>query len=248
MPVRSTGAVPATAANAVLERLNTDGFVMVEAITDEDDIAMIRQQMDEAIALKKGEKEHWVRDLGDTKIITAKADILEIIHLSRLMPALTQSRFYANAKRVSQQMLGPKAEYLFDHCIIKPGLSMTETAWHQDDAYTGRFFSRTGDARVHWWLPLQPVDLDNSCMQFVPGSHRWPLLPHRLRSPTAHAKQVDLPAGATPTACPLPLGNATIHTTKTLHYTGPNHSTAPRYAWVLQFGIRYRVPRIKRFF
>ena len=57
--------------------------------------------------------------------------------------------------------------------------------------------------------------------------------------------QTDLPPGAEPIACPLPLGSATIHTERTLHYTGPNHSSAARYAWVVQFGIKRLIPKIR---
>jgi hypothetical protein len=36
-------------------------------------------------------------------------------------------------------------------------------------------------------------------------------------------------------ACPLPLGGATIHLPRTLHYTGPNMTDRPRLAWGIEF-------------
>jgi hypothetical protein len=38
-------------------------------------------------------------------------------------------------------------------------------------------------------------------------------------------------------ACELPAGGATIHSSKTLHYTGPNVSAGPRRAYILGFGV-----------
>ena len=164
---------------------------------------------------------------------------LDISFVSQLMPTLLQSRFFQHAFELSRQVLGPRTQYLFDHCIAKQPFSQTVTAWHQDDAYSGRI-SFTGE-RMHWWLPLQAVDERNSCMQFVPGSHHR-LLPHRRRSPQAFAKETDLPANAHVVTCPLPVGGATIHTSRTLHFTGPNHTDATRFAWIVQFGVKRRFP------
>ena len=217
-------------------RLDRDGFAALEQITDAEDVEFILGQFKTMIAQRGEINPEWVFDLGDNKKVSEDTKILEINHATTISPALRQSRFFHRAWEVSRGVLGPGTDLLFDHVIIKPAFSQTVTAWHQDNAYSRRI-TFTG-RRLHWWLPLQAVSLENSCMQFVAGSHRGRLLPHRLRSPQAHARYTDLPAGAVPTVCPLPVGGATIHLAKTLHFTGPNDSPAPRIAWVVQFGIK----------
>jgi ectoine hydroxylase-related dioxygenase (phytanoyl-CoA dioxygenase family) len=42
------------------------------------------------------------------------------------------------------------------------------------------------------------------------------------------------------TACELPAGGATVHDSRTLHYTGPNRTDRPRRAYILIFGNQPR--------
>ena len=77
-------------------------------------------------------------------------------------------------------------------------------------------------------------------MQFVPGTHRQEVLPHHPigNDPRIIGLEVDEPqklaAGAV--ACPIPAGGATVHHSRMLHYTSPNHSDGPRRAYILTFG------------
>jgi hypothetical protein len=228
----------------ISQALARDGFVALDQVTDAADLAFIRAQIDQMIRQKKGDDQEWLHDLGAVGQVSATTQALDISHASRLMPSLLDSKFYQRAFEISRSVLGPGTTFLFDHCISKAPLSQTVTAWHQDDAYSGRI-SFTG-GRMHWWLALQDVDIENSCMQFVPGSHRWRLLPHRLRSPKAFAKETDLPANAKVVPCPLPAGGATIHIGRTMHFTGVNNTNRERIAWIVQFGVKRRIPTILR--
>lgn len=72
-------------------------------------------------------------------------------------------------------------------------MNMKETAWHQDSAYLRRVtFSRR---RVHWWLPLHDVTIEQGCMQFVPGSHNSRRMSHVPVAPTSDALKTVLPEG-----------------------------------------------------
>jgi len=89
-------------------------------------------------------------------------------------------------------------------------------------------------------MPLQRVDEANGCMRFIPGSHRNEVLPHRTPNDDPHVHGLECYDGFDPAqaiSCPLPAGGCTIHTGRTLHYAGPNHSPGPRLAYVLNFAI-----------
>jgi hypothetical protein len=58
-------------------------------------------------------------------------------------------------------------------------------------------------------------------MQFIPGSHRGPLVPHERKDPRGHSLDAVGIDTARAIACPLPLGGATVHLPRTLHFTGP---------------------------
>ena len=48
---------------------------------------------------------------------------------------------------------------------------------HQDNAYIA---SEYGNEVVTIWIPLQPTDLSNGVIEFIPGSHKGPTLVHTL--------------------------------------------------------------------
>ena len=132
------------------------------------------------------------------------------------------------------------------HAIRKPGRTGVETPWHQDEAYWD-------PARDHFaisvWIPLQPVTEDNGCMQFQPGSNRLPVLEHRRVDPaTEGLVLVDDSPVTDPVVCPLSLGGATVHGSRTVHYTGPNRSEDPRRALIMSFASPSRARTEQRSF
>jgi ectoine hydroxylase-related dioxygenase (phytanoyl-CoA dioxygenase family) len=77
-------------------------------------------------------------------------------------------------------------------------------------------------------------------MQFVPGSHKRGLLPHRHDDdPRANVLTVAEPVDpARAVACPLERGGATFHHYQTLHYTAPNSTDRPRLAYPVEFQVK----------
>jgi ectoine hydroxylase-related dioxygenase (phytanoyl-CoA dioxygenase family) len=215
-----------------------DGFVSLNHIADADDIRTIRTEI-LGLLTDRSVEEHKIRNLGDAATAVRDGTIFEIVSPSTLRPRLLESLFFQRALQISRTILGSSARLRFDHCITKLPHNVTATAWHQDGAY--QRLTRS-PRRLHWWLPLQDVNMDNGCMQFVPSSHVGPVLPHAPRSAGAHALKTNLPVDAVPVACPLDVGGATIHLPKTLHYTGPNNTDAARHAWIVQIGIWGWIP------
>ena len=87
------------------------------------------------------------------------------------------------------------------------------------------------------WMPLQPATLENGCMQFVPGSQARRGAQHRLINPDSHGLVLsDSAAGVSSRSpCPLAPGGATVHTSRTMHYAGPNTTEEPRRALIMAF-------------
>ncbi|HEY2401080.1 MAG TPA: phytanoyl-CoA dioxygenase family protein, partial [Steroidobacteraceae bacterium] len=123
---------------------------------------------------------------------------------------------------IASMLLGTPVGYQFDHAIFKPPMNQTATAWHQDEAYSHEAIPLRS---VHFWIPLQPVTIENGCMWFVPGSNQNGLLPHHVASrrfsgPLSETTSVTLATKivdeSKAVACPLPLGGATVHHPLTL--------------------------------
>ncbi|MDH2352580.1 phytanoyl-CoA dioxygenase family protein [Bradyrhizobium sp. SSUT112] len=211
---------------AQLAQLDEDGFAVVESITDLEDIAVIRNEIDEL--LRRGHVPK--KELGERG---GSPQIIEILWPMKSSERIARSCFVRNACAASEAYFGHRVTHNFDHAIIKPAFNFRETAWHQDFAYSP-WFSFSARKRLHWWLPLHDVSTDQGCMHFVRGSHRMGSLPHVRVAATSDALKTTLPENADVVACPLKAGSATVHTEATLHFTGPNKTSAARYAFILQ--------------
>jgi len=164
--------------------------------------------------------------------------LLEIMNPMDYAPELRNTLFHVNALAIAKQLLGRAAAPVFEHALMKPAGHGSATPWHQDEAYC--LDHNFNYRQLAIWMPLQPVDLHNGCMQYVPGSHRGPVLAHRSlnNNPRIHALECSASFNANDAiACPLPAGGCTIHDGRTLHYAGPNHSHSPRWAYILNFDL-----------
>lgn len=72
------------------------------------------------------------------------------------------------------QLLGGAVRFWHDQLFCKPAHHGGVVAWHQDYSY----WTRTQPmAHLTCWIGLDDATRDNGCLYYVPGSHRWPLLP-----------------------------------------------------------------------
>ncbi|HKE94469.1 MAG TPA: phytanoyl-CoA dioxygenase family protein [Povalibacter sp.] len=209
-----------------------DGFVRIEALTDDAEIEILIGLYDELFQRQGG------FDAGDRIELSADladAPLPQIIHPERYAPRLIEGAAYRTAREIARQVLGYGCVPTGNHAILKPARIGAATFWHQDEAY---WDPRYAHRAVSIWLALQPTTLENGCMQFIPGSHRGPVLPHELISPSAHGLRLrEMTPLAPVTICELPAGAATLHDGRTVHGAGPNSSAQPRRALVFGFGL-----------
>jgi phytanoyl-CoA hydroxylase len=68
--------------------------------------------------------------------------------------------------------------------------------WHQDTAYLGAGKDSESDKKfealrfINCWAPLVPVNKNNGCMEFIPGSHKNGIVKHIPMEPN-HYLQID---------------------------------------------------------
>lgn len=212
-----------------------EGYLVVDRITDEDDIRQMSGWLMELFRRHAELPPDVAFELGAAKDDRAAQVIPQIISPSKLEPRLLGTRYWRNAQAIARQLLGPEVGFQGDHTIYKPAGNRKETPWHQDLAY----YNKGATAHVvNFWLPLHDCPVENSCMWFVPHSHHGDLLPHfpAGHDPKMHTLETDALERERAVACPLTAGGATLHALKTLHYTGPNTLDRPRLAYIVAFG------------
>lgn len=74
----------------------------------------------------------------------------------------------------ASQLLGGAIRFWHDQLFCKPARHGGVVAWHQDYSY----WTRTEPmAHLTCWMALDDSTTENGCLYYVPGSHRWNLLP-----------------------------------------------------------------------
>jgi ectoine hydroxylase-related dioxygenase (phytanoyl-CoA dioxygenase family) len=134
----------------------------------------------------------------------------------------------------ASQLLGGPVRFWHDQLFCKPARHGGVVAWHQDYSY----WTRTRPmAHLTCWIGLDDSTRDNGCVHYVPGSHRWELLPITGLAGDMNAIQTVLTeeqrAQFQPVAVELKPGEASFHHPLLVHGSFENRTDRPRRATVI---------------
>lgn len=135
----------------------------------------------------------------------------------------------------ASQLLGGSVRFWHDQLFCKPARHGGVVAWHQDYSY----WTRTQPmAHLTCWIGLDRSDVDNGCVHYVPGSHRWDLLPITGLAGDMEAIREVLDEQQweqfqKPVPAVMEAGQATFHHPLTVHGSYENLTDRPRRAVVL---------------
>lgn len=228
---------PASSLDAAsVGRYTEQGFCTITNFATAEEVRELLGIFTRLFKAQAGRSEGAYFDLMSDDAEDGERVLPNIINPNNYSSELRHMQLQDRALALARQLLGAKATPSFQHAILKPPLQGGETPWHQDEAYRAdaNFLYR----QMSIWIALQDVNAENGCMVYLPGSHRLPVLPHRSvnddpkREAIECIGEFDKSAGV---ACPLPAGGATLHAGRTLHYSSPNRTAAPRYAYILVF-------------
>lgn len=229
-----------------IERFREDGFLSFDTGLSASDIYHLRQILAGLHNDNVGFEEGALFDAMGIDDGSAPARFPQILHPRSFAPELIGSRFYQVARGIAEQLLGPDVRFKADISLMKPALIGGATPWHQDEAFQDPAFDYE---EISFWLALQPVDETNSCMAYVPGSNKGPVLPHGFPGGDPRIHALECTSGFDPrdaVSCPLEAGGCVIHSGRTVHGAGPNTSRGDRMAYVLIFDkvpVPAKIPR-----
>jgi ectoine hydroxylase-related dioxygenase (phytanoyl-CoA dioxygenase family) len=135
----------------------------------------------------------------------------------------------------ASQLLGGAVRFWHDQLFCKPARHGGVVAWHQDYSY----WTRTQPmAHLTCWIGLDDTDESNGCLQYIPGSHKWNLLPITGLAGDMHAiRQVlndeQWEALQRPTPIVLKKGEAAFHHPLMVHGSRENRTDRQRRATVI---------------
>ena len=136
----------------------------------------------------------------------------------------------------ASQLLGNvPVRFWHDQIFWKPPKQGGVVAWHQDYSY----WTRTKPvAHLTCWCGLDDATKENGCLQYIPGSHEWGLLPKpviagEFQGIKDYLSKQQKEQFEHPQYAEVKAGEAIFHHSLTLHGSGANTSSRPRRAFVI---------------
>lgn len=153
----------------------------------------------------------------------------------RIAPAFHDILWNAAFTTPASQLLGGAVRFWHDQLFCKPAMHGGVVAWHQDYSY----WTRTKPmAYLTCWIGLDDSTVDNGCVHYVPGSHRWDLLPITGLAGDMNAIQAVLNTEQWEqfnnyVPVELKAGECVFHHPLTIHGSFENRTQNPRRAVVI---------------
>lgn len=212
------------------------GFVKGPRVLDQRQIEVLRAGL-ERIRTGENERLPELYEIDDAWKKAPEKSVFHFLGAWRIDEAFHDILFHpAITVPVSQLLDSPRVRFWHDQVFYKPPRHPGVVAWHQDYSY----WTRSVPARhLTVWIGLDDSTLANGCIHFVPGSHRWPLLPKlQLLENMDGIKDILTPeqlAEFKPEPLELKAGECSIHHCMTLHGSYGNQSDIPRRGVVLNY-------------
>src|SRR5690349_15810673 len=147
----------------------------------------------------------------------------------RILPGLHDILWHPGFTVPASQLLEGAVRFWHDQIFYKPAHHGGIVLWHQDYSY----WTRTQPmAHLSCWIGLDESTRENGCVHYVPGSHRWNLLPITGLADDMHAIQsvlsADQRAHFKPIAIELKAGECSFHHPLMVHGSFENRRDQPR--------------------
>jgi hypothetical protein len=152
----------------------------------------------------------------------------------RIAPGLHDILWHPAFTFAASQLLEGAVRFWHDQIFYKPAHHGGVVIWHQDYSY----WTRTQPmAHLSCWIGLDDSTRENGCVHYVPGSHRWDLLPRADFANDMDAILDALTPEQTrqfkPVAIELKRGECSFHHPLMVHGSYENRTATSRRAIVL---------------
>jgi ectoine hydroxylase-related dioxygenase (phytanoyl-CoA dioxygenase family) len=216
-----------------VEAYRRDGFIVVEGVLSQSEVAALRQVTDEFVER--------------ARLVTSHDEIydLEPSHsrdeprVRRIKTPHAQHPIYADVMRhkaileILQQLIGPAIRFDTSKLNMKsPGYGAA-VEWHQDWA----FYPHTNSDLCAVGVMMDDCEMENGPLLCIPGSHEGPVYDHHAEG--AFCGAIDPAASgidfSTAVACTGKAGSISIHHVLTVHGSAVNTSPKPRRLLLFQY-------------
>ncbi len=214
---------------------NENGYLAGIKMLNEDHLEILRDELFQLVD-PTHPGNHLFYEYNSNESTDPQTILFHALGAWRITPGLHDVLWNPAFVMAASQLLGNKpVRFWHDQIFYKPPKKGGVVAWHQDYSY----WTRTKPvAHITCWCALDDATIENGCLQYIPKSDKWGLLPKTVIAGELQGireflndeqkKQLDNPK---PT--PVKAGEAIFHHSLTLHGSGENKSSRPRRAFVI---------------
>lgn len=214
-------------------QFHEQGYVAGIRVLSERQVEMLRDELAELVSPAHPGNELFYEYHSNESVDPARV-LFHALGAWRISPGFHDILWNPAFTVPASQLLGGAVRFWHDQLFCKPAQHGGVVAWHQDYSY----WTRTQPmAHLTCWIGLDDAACDNGCLQYVPGSHRWPLLPITGLAGDMNAIQEVLSTEQRKQFEPVPIelkaGECAFHHPLLVHGSYENITLRPRRATVI---------------
>lgn len=210
-----------------------NGYLAGIRLLNDEQVEVLRQELDELVDPGHPGNELFYEFNSNESADPAKI-LFHALGAWRIMPGFHDLLWNPAFCVPARQLLEGPVRFWHDQLFYKPAHHGGVVIWHQDYSY----WTRTQPmAHLSCWIGLDDSTRENGCVHYVPGSHRWNLLPREDFANDMDTIQGVLSATQKsefkPKAIELKKGECSFHHPLMVHGSFENRTDRPRRAAVI---------------
>ena len=216
-----------------VEFYNREGYLAGVRLLTDSQVDQLRDELDELVNSDATQRELFYEYNSNESTDPDKV-LFHALGAWRISPGFHDLLWNPAFLMPAAQLLRGSVRFWHDQIFYKPARHGGVVAWHQDYSYWTRTVPM---AHLSCWIGLDDSTRENGCVHYVPGSHRWNLLPitglasdmNSIQSVLTEVQKREFK----PVAIELKKGYASFHHPLMVHGSFENSTDIPRRAAVL---------------
>ncbi|ERM84716.1 syringomycin biosynthesis enzyme [Rhodonellum psychrophilum GCM71 = DSM 17998] len=217
-----------------IDFFHEQGYLSDVKMLNEKQIAILKQELEE-VSDPKHPLNHLFHEFHSNESADPNTVLFHSLGHWRISKAFHDVLWNPAFVMAASQLLGNKSvRFWHDQLFCKPAHHGGVVAWHQDYSYWTRTIKMQ---HLTCWCGLDDANMDNGCLHYIPGSHKWGLLEKPALAGEMEGLKTWLTAEQKAAFNPVPIalkaGHATFHHPLMVHGSYENKSKRSRRAFVL---------------
>jgi hypothetical protein len=149
------------------------GYLAGVKMLSDEQVEALRKEVSELVDPNHSGN-HLFYEFNSNESADPKKILFHALGAWRITPGLHDILWHPGFVVPASQLLDGRVRFWHDQIFYKPARHGGVVIWHQDYSY----WTRTQPmAHLSCWIGLDDSTRENGCVHYVPGSHRWNLLP-----------------------------------------------------------------------